>query len=127
MNLNAKQLATHDRIILVAEAIGLDSTWARAIAMTESSLGLNQKSNTGCVGVFQMSSIAMKDLLQAMSANDDDIADMAGLLFLHLLKKRWKTIEAATLHYCDPKDKEFYLKRVQSYMEQFKEADDELV
>lgn len=122
MKLNDKQIEIQEKIELVANAIGIDPAWALAIAMTESSLGLKQKSATGCVGVFQMSSIAMKDLLLEMSKSDDDMIDIAcGIAFLYLLEKRWKTIEAATLHYCDPKDRDFYLKRVQKYMADFNE------
>lgn len=64
-----------------------------------------------------MSSIAMKDLLQAMEANDDDMIDiLCGVAFLWLLYKRHKSIEDATLKYCDPKDRDFYWKRVQEFM-----------
>lgn len=86
--------------------------------MTESSLGINQISPTGCKGVFQMSTIAMKDLLQAMTDEDEDMIDIAcGLSFLRLLYKRWGNIEDATLHYCAPADRNFYLDRVKNYME----------
>ena len=86
MKLNQRQLETKEKIIKIAEAIGLNPSWALAIAMTESSLGEKQKSPTGCRGVFQMSSIAMKDLLIEMEKADDDIIDIAcGLAFLHLL------------------------------------------
>ncbi|MBE3141525.1 MAG: hypothetical protein IMZ53_13195 [Thermoplasmata archaeon] len=89
--------------------------------MTESSLGEHQKSPTGCVGVFQMSSIAMKDLLQEMSKQDDEFIDIAcGLAFLYLLLRRHKTIEKATAHFCDPADADFYVERVKMYMREFK-------
>jgi hypothetical protein len=67
-----------------------------------------------------MSSIAMKDLLKEMEKTDDDIIDITcGLAFLHLLLKRFKTIEEATRHFCDPNDKDFYIKRVFDYMKEF--------
>lgn len=122
MILNEEQSDNKFLISLYAPSLGVDVSWALAIAMTESSLGINQKSPTGCRGVFQLSSIAMKDLLQEMEKNDDDLIDiLCGLLFLRLLLKRWKTIEDATLHFCDPADSHFYLDRVKKYMKEFKE------
>ena len=122
MELNQKQLEIKEKIIKIAEAIGLNSSWALAIAMTESSLGEKQKSPTGCRGVFQMSSIAMKDLLIEMEKADDDIIDIAcGLAFLHLLLKRHKSFDNATAHFCDPNDKWFYIKRMRDFMREFDE------
>ena len=122
MELNQKQLETKEKIIKIAEAIGLNSSWALAIAMTESSLGEKQKSPTGCRGVFQMSSIAMKDLLIEMEKADDDIIDIAcGLAFLHLLLKRHKSFDNATAHFCDPNDKWFYIERMRDFMREFDE------
>ena len=63
-----KQLNTKAKIETVAALFGIDPKWAVAVAMTESSLGENQVSPTGCSGVFQMSQIAMKDLLLQMRA-----------------------------------------------------------
>ena len=121
--LTSKQIETRDKIRRVATALDVDPSWGIAVAMTESSLGVNQKSPTGCKGVFQMSSIAMKDLLQEMEKSDDDLIDIAcGLAFLHLLLKRYKTFEVATAHFCDPADRDFYVKRVMDYMEEFKEV-----
>ena len=116
--LTERQKYIKDLIWKVCEAVGLNPKWAEAIAMTESSLGINQKSPTGCNGVFQMSSIAMKDLLWEMAKQDEDIVDvLCGVAFLYLLLKRHKTVEAATAKYCDPKDRTFYIKRVVDYME----------
>ena len=121
MNLLTKQIETRDKIIKVAKVFGIDPSWAVSVAMVESSLGIFQKSPTGCRGVFQMSSIAMKDLLQEMEKADDETIDIAcGLAFLHLLLKRHKTIEAATAKFCDPKDRDFYVNRVLEYMKVFK-------
>jgi hypothetical protein len=123
MNLLQKQIEVKDKIVKIATAIGVDPLWAVAVAMVESSLGMHQKSLTGCRGVFQMSGIAMKDLLQEMEKADDETVDIAcGLAFLHLLLQRHKTIEAATAKFCDPKDRDFYIKRVVDYMKAFKEA-----
>jgi len=122
MELNQKQLEIKEKIIKIAEAIGLNPSWALAIAMTESSLGEKQKSPTGCRGVFQMSSIAMKDLLIEMEKADDDIIDIAcGLAFLHLLLKRHKSFDNATAHFCDPNDKWFYIERMRDFMREFDE------
>ena len=121
MSLTQKQINTALKIKGFAKQFELDPLWPLAIAMTESSMGLNQVSPTGCKGVFQMSSIAMKDLLQEMAKVDDDLIDIAcGVAFLYLLLKRHKTIEEATKHFCDPKDVSFYAKRVRDYMEFFK-------
>jgi hypothetical protein len=118
MILSEKQLKVKEKIELMAVLFGIDPKWATAIAMAESSLGINQKSPTGCRGVFQMSMVAMKDLWQLMSESDDELVDIScGVAFLRLLKKRWGTIEA-TNHYCNPDDKGFYLKQVQAYMEE---------
>jgi hypothetical protein len=106
----------------IAKTMGVDPVWATSIAMVESSLGEHQKSPTGCKGVFQMSSIAMKDLLEEMVKSDDDLIDIAcGLAFLHLLLKRHGSIELATQRYCDPADRSFYLSKVLGYMQVFKE------
>ena len=61
-----------DKIKAFAPQLGVDPSWAAAIAMTESSLGINQLSPTGARGVFQMTSIAMKDLLQAHGVDAED-------------------------------------------------------
>jgi len=117
MNLSDKQQTNKALLEKIAQLSGIDPSWAVAIAMTESSLGLNQKSPTGCLGVFQMSGIAMKDLMQAMESNQDDVIDiLCGVAFLYLLLKRHGSIEAATIRFCDPADRDFYWDRVQQYM-----------
>jgi hypothetical protein len=116
ITLTKKQQETKDNIEAIASLLNVDPLWAIAIAMTESSLGEHQHSSTGCLGVFQMSSIAMRDLLKSMEGNDDLIDIACGVAFLRLLFKRWKNIEDATLHFCDPADKDFYLDRVKRYM-----------
>lgn len=121
ISLNERQKAVAELIRGTAMVLGVDPDWACAIAMTESSLGEHQVSPTGCLGVFQMSRIAMIDLLEAMRAKDDDIIDITiGILFLRLLKRRWGSIDEATLHFCDPNDRGFYLSRVRRYMDEFK-------
>ncbi len=123
MNLLARQLKVKKTIEDFSKLFGLDPAWPLAIAMTESSLGINQKSPTGCKGVFQMSPIAMRDLLQEMEKSDDDLIDIScGLAFLYLLLKRHKTIEAATMKFCNPDDRDFYFSRVINYMEVFKQS-----
>ena len=120
--LNEKQLETKVKIEFFAKLFGVDPVWAVSVAMVESILGTAQKSPTGCRGVFQMSSIAMKDLLWEMEKIDDDLIDIVcGIAFLRLLKKRWRTMEAATNHYCDPDDRHFYLDRVKRYIDMFGE------
>ena len=119
LQLTQGQQDTRRRIEAVAAMFGIDPRWAVAVAMTESSLGVNQLSKTGCRGVFQMSTIAMKDLLQEMEQADDDLIDIVcGVAFLRVLLRRWHSIDGATLHYCDPQDRDFYLARVRQYMRQ---------
>jgi membrane-bound lytic murein transglycosylase MltF len=120
MELNQKQKYVKALIEKVSDAVDLSPIWPLAIAMTESSLGLNQKSGTGARGVFQMTSIAMKDLLLEMEKQNDDVIDvLCGIAFLYLLMKRWGTFHEATKRFCDPADRDFYWKRVKSYMEEF--------
>ena len=108
---------TEKKIVDMARYFGVDPAWALAIAEVESSVGEHQLSPTGAKGVFQMTSIAMKDLLLEMQAKDDDMIDIAcGILFLRLLKKRWGSIEEATSHYCDPNDRHFYISKVLALM-----------
>lgn len=105
-----------DTIISVSRAMGLNPAWALAIAEIESSLGNNLLSPTGAKGVFQMTTIAMKDLLLDMANKDNPIVGiLCGLAFLHLLKKRWNTEDSATVHFCDPKDRDMYLKKMIRY------------
>lgn len=115
-----KQIETKAKIEEVARLFGIDPAWACAVAMVESSLGLHQLSPTGARGVFQMTNIAMKDLLYSMEKIDDDLVDIVcGVAFLRLLFRRWGSIEEATNHFCDPNDRWFYLIRVQEYMQKF--------
>lgn len=117
--LTEKQTETKVKIEFFAKLFGIDPKWAVAVGRVESSLGIAQKSPTGCSGVFQMSTIAMKDLLLSMRDIDDDLVDIVcGLAFLRLLLKRWKTIEKATAHFCDPNDRSFYIDRVKRYMDE---------
>lgn len=121
MNLQPKQIEIKEKIESVCNLIGVDPDWALAIASVESSLGLHQKSPTGCLGVFQMSSIAMKDLRQEMENATGDMIDIfAGISFLALLLKRHKDIETATAKFCDPDDRSFYIDRVMNLMNEFK-------
>ena len=120
MDLKPKQIEIKTKIEIFARIFNVDSTWASAIAMTESSLGLNQLSPTKCRGVFQMSSIAMKDLLLTMDQVDDDLIDViCGLAFLRLLLKRHGNQEQATKHFCDPLDRGYYWDRVRYFMGEF--------
>lgn len=111
------QLETKEKIEKIAEAMGIDPLWASAMAMTESSLGVQKVSPTGCLGVFQMSTIAMRDLHESMRSGTDNTVDIAcGLAFLYLLLKRHKTIKKATEKFCAPADRDFYFDRMMSYM-----------
>ena len=114
-----KQIETREKIRMLAEIFGVDPKWAISVAIVESSLGLFQKSPTGCRGVFQMSSIAMKDLLLEMEKRDDDLIDIVcGVAFLRLLLRRWGSIDEATAHFCDPNDRHFYIDKVKKFMKE---------
>jgi len=122
MTLDDRQKITLEKIRRAAELLGVDPDWASAVAMVESALGKYQLSKTGARGVFQMTSIAMKDLLQEMQKADDDMIDIAcGVLFLRLLLKRWKTEEEATGHFCDPADRGFYIDRMKKFRKELKD------
>ena len=124
VTLDDRQKATLAKIRKAAELLGVDPDWAAAIAMTESALGKYQLSKTGAKGVFQMTTIAMKDLLLEMQKADDDMIDIAcGILFLRLLLKRWKTIDEATGHFCDPRDRGFYIDRMKRLKEELREVE----
>ena len=122
MKLDARQLETLEKIRRAAELLGVDPDWASAVAMVESAMGKYQLSKTGAKGVFQMTSIAMKDLLNEMQRQDDDMGDiLCGVLFLRLLLKRWKTEEEATGHFCDPADRGFYIDRMKKFRKELKD------
>ena len=114
-----QQLGTKERIERFSPLFGLDPKWAVAVAMTESSLGEHLVSPTGCSGVFQMSQIAMKDLLQEMRepGRGDLIGVLCGLAYLKILLDRFGSIDQATLHFCSPADRDFYWGRVKEYMD----------
>ena len=122
MTLDDRQKITLEKIRRAAELLGVDPDWASAVAMVESALGKYQLSKTGAKGVFQMTSIAMKDLLNEMQRQDDDMGDiLCGVLFLRLLLKRWKTEEEATGHFCDPADRGFYIDRMKKFRKELKD------
>lgn len=122
MTLDDRQKATLAKIRKAAELLGVDPDWASAVAMVESALGKYQLSKTGARGVFQMTTIAMRDLLNEMQRQDDDLIDIVcGILFLRLLLKRWKTEEEATGHFCDPADRGFYIDRMKKFRKELKD------
>ena len=122
MKLNAKQIEIREKIAAIAKIAGIDPIWAQAEGMVESSLGVNLRSPTGCRGVFGMSTVAMKDLWLEMGPEGNEIIGiLAGIAFLLLLRERWKTIEEATNHFCDPNDRSFYWPKVEKYMKEFTE------
>jgi membrane-bound lytic murein transglycosylase MltF len=119
MKLSQQQLKIKSLIDQITLAIGDDPILSVAVALVESSLGLQLKSPTGAKGVFQLTSIAMKDLFQEMDKKGNEaIGILCGLAFIHLLLKRHKTISEVILHYCDPNDYEFYLQRIKDRMKE---------
>ena len=114
---------TEDRIKAVCDLLGVNPAWALAVAKVESAMGRFQKSSTNALGVFQLTSIAMKDLRYNMERKDDDMIDICcGVLFLRLLLQRWKTEEEATKHYCDPNDRETYVPKVMALTQKINKA-----
>ena len=110
-------MTIEDKIREVCELIGFPVSLALAIAEVESAMGKYQLSPTGARGVFQMTSIAMKDLLLEMERHDDEWVDiLCGLAFLHVLKRRWKEPEAIVKRYCDPAEKDAYWEKVVAKM-----------
>lgn len=123
MELSDRQVTILSFIRVVAKLANVDPDVAAGVAMTESALGDAQRSPTGAKGVFQLTSIAMKDLLQAMERKDDDVIDvLCGIAFLHLLTERHGGTEKALPHYCDPNDRGFYMDRVMRYAKELKEV-----
>lgn len=117
MNFTEKQ---KDIILKIKGLTGLvimDHKLPCSLALVESSLGLKQKSPTGCKGVFNMSSIAMKDILIEMEKIDDDWNDiLCGIAFIRVLLKRHKSLDEIIAKFCDPKDRHFYVDRVKGHM-----------
>ena len=121
MNLEPKQVETRNEIKKFAGIFKVDESIATSIATVESSLGLHLLSPTGCRGVFQMSMIAMKDLWLSMCDEGDEVVGIVcGILFIRLLKKRWGSDKEAISHFCDPKDRDFYIARVLGLMQEEK-------
>jgi len=115
---NIESWSTENKIKLFSAIFSLDPVLSLSVAHVESSMGKNQLSPTGAKGVFQMTTIAMKDLLNEMEKHDDDLIDIsAGCAFLRTLKRRWGMPENIVKHYCDPKEQEKYWKKVQIAMD----------
>ena len=110
-----------EKIVAAAKIVGLDPSWPLAIAEVESSMGANQLSPTGARGIFQMTSIAMAELLRIMVRKDDEWADiLCGIAYLNALKNQWGSEESATIHYCDPKVRDAYSKKVKAAKKKWK-------
>jgi hypothetical protein len=103
--------------------LGIDPSWALAIADQESTFGLNLISPTGARGIYQDTTIAMKDILEFIG-HDNEAAYKASIAVgqseLLVLLTRWHDIEIATSHYCDPKVKAQYVASVMSKIKQYK-------
>lgn len=113
--------STKDKIKIFSRLFGVDPAYALAVAKVESNMGKYQRSHTGARGVYQMTTIAMRDLWLEMEKQDDDIVDIAiGILFLRLLKQRWGTEEVGIHYFCDPKDRNFWVPKVKIEMEKYR-------
>ncbi len=116
----SRDATIEEKIKAVATLLGVNPAWALAVAKVESNMGKYQRSPTGALGIFQMTSIAMKDLRYAMEKKDDEMIDICcGILFLRLLYRRWGSEGKATDHYCDPNDRYFYTPKVLLLMEKY--------
>ena len=120
ITLNDKQIANKGMIEAFAQLQRIPPAWAVAVAMEESSLGLKMLSLTKAKGLFGDTSAAMMDVLN-MCQYDPVVSASAGGAYLHVLLDRFKDIETATFHYPDPKDRDWYVKKVMDYMEEFKD------
>lgn len=102
-----------ETIYKIAKLVGVDPAIALAVSEVESSHGTHLRSPTGAKGVFQMTSIAMQDLLQVMATPGKEIIGICcGVCFLKLLKDRHKDETQALRKYCDPNDRHWYPAKV---------------
>ena len=110
------------KIFQISKLAEIDPALALAISDIESKHGLFQKSPTGARGIFQMTTIAMKDLLLAMESKSDDIIDIfCGIAFLRLLSTRWKDDEQKTIEkFCSPADRSWYVPKVLELADQYR-------
>lgn len=96
----------------IARIVKVDPAICLAISEIESTHGLHLKSPTGALGIFQMTTIAMKDLHMSMVTPGLEINGiLAGVGFWNVLKTRHKDDEKAVAKYCDPKDRDWYIKK----------------
>jgi len=90
---------------------------AVAICDVESAMGKYILSPTGARGAFQLTSIAMRDMLQAMGERRyERTAILCGIAFLCLLQDRWQPADVIVKHYCDPAERDAYWAKVQAKM-----------
>jgi len=102
-----------EAIFKIAKIVGVDPGIALAVSHIESRHGVHLKSKTGALGVFQMTSIAVRDLHHSMATPGHEIIGIcAGICFLSLLMKRHEDLRKALDKYCDPNDREWYADRV---------------
>lgn len=108
-------------IYAIAKIVGVDPAIALAVSEVESNHGVHLRSPTGAKGVMQMTSIAMKDLLNVMDTPGKEIIGICcGVCFLKLLKDRHKTDIKALEKYCDPKDRSWYPEKVLKLAESYR-------
>lgn len=108
-------------IFKVCKAVGVDPAVAMAISEIESQHGMYRQSPTGARGVFQMTSIAMKDLLIEMAEPDRQALGICcGVAFIRLLMTRHEDELTAISKYCDPDDREWYPEKVLRLAEKYR-------
>lgn len=111
-------VTTEEKIRAICEIIEFPADGAVAIAQVESAMGKYLLSRTGARGIFQLTSIAMRDMLEAMARpKHERTGILCGLAFLCLLQDRWTDLDTIVRHYCDPDEKEAYLAKVHEFME----------
>lgn len=108
-------------IFEICRIVGVDPAIAMAVSHVESSHGAHLKSPTGALGVFQMTSMAMKDLhLEMATPGKEIIGVCAGICFLFLLIGRHKDELTVLQKYCDPKDRPWYPAKVLGLAEKYR-------
>lgn len=113
-------MTREEKIRAICEIMGFSGDLAVAVATVESAMGKYIISPTNARGLFQLTSIALKDMLQAMGLERHErVAMLCGIAFLCLLQDRWgddpRTIVG---HYADPAEKEAYWKKIQKALTQ---------
>lgn len=112
-------MTPEEKIRAICKIVEFPEDLAVAIAKVESAMGKYILSPTGAKGIFQLTSIAMKDMLQVMAEHKyERTAILCGIGFLCLLQDRWMDAQEIVFHFCDPAEKDAYWKKIQKVIGQ---------